>query len=250
MKSIAIANQKGGVGKTTTALNLGYTLAAGGRRVLLIDMDPQASLTMATVGNCEGRSMAEVMGDAKPGRLNMTAIIRPVADQLDLAPSDIALSESEMLMAARFGREAILQKALASVASRYDVVLIDCGPSLTLLVINGLVASQGVISPTLPARLDVRGLQLFTRSLESIKQELNPGLELLGVLVCQFDKRTNASRQAVEDMRAAGLPVLPVMINKSVKVSNAAGSGQPVTRADLAAQYSELSKVVEAWLKA
>lgn len=246
MAIIAIANQKGGTGKTTTALNLGAGLAALGRRVLLIDLDPQSSLTHATAGDCAGASMADVLGDTAPGRRRTSEIIRAISPGLDLAPADLALSNTELGLVTRMGRENILKKILAPAA--YDVILIDCAPSLALLTVNALTAADAVICPTLPTALDLRGLALFLGSLEAIRAELNPALELLGVLVCQYDNRLTLHRAALEDLRAGGLPVLPVIIGKSVQAAASAGAGEPIRTGNLAGQYKDLAEYVNQWL--
>jgi len=246
MRILAIANQKGGTGKTTTALNLGANLASQGRRVLLVDLDPQSSLTLATLGECD-KTLADVLGGAQPGTVTMQAIIQSIAPGLDLAPGDLALSTSEMTMAARLGRENVLKKALASVTG-YDLVILDCSPSLGLLTVNALTAANAVIAPTLPSALDLRGLRLFLSSLEAVTQELNPGLQLLGVVICQYDARLNLHQAALADLEAAGLPVLAI-IGRSVAAAQSAGNGQALQGGKLANQYQDLSNEVIKWLK-
>lgn len=247
MNILCVANQKGGVGKTTTTVNLGYGLAALGRLVLLVDMDPQASLTLAVGVDAEAGSLADVLGGAHPGRLSMAAIIKPLAPGVDLAPSSLELASCELGLTSRLGREGVLKKALASVEG-YDLAILDCGPSLGLLVVNALTAAHGVISPVVCDLLSLRGLKLFIDSMESIKTELNPGLVLLGCLVTQYDRRLTLHRAALAELQAGGVPVLGV-INRSTKAAQTAGRGLPILEGVLFEQYKNLSAEVDLWLK-
>jgi len=254
MQTIAIANHKGGVGKTATAHALGVGLANSGFSVLLVDTDPQASLTQSCgLGDVAGRSLAEVLGGATPGGLAMRSAIKPLGDNLAIAPADIALAGVELGLTSRLGRENVLKKALATISDQYDLAIIDCPPSLGLLTVNALLAADAVLIPTLPQAVDLRGLRLFFDTLETLKRELNPELETLGVLVTFFDRRLNHHRAAMEAMARAGLPLMDVKIGRSVRVAEAAGAGQSVItyepRNPQAAAYSELAEVITSWLK-
>ena len=251
MKIIAIANQKGGVGKTATAAALGDLLAQHGRRVLLLDLDPQSSLTQGLGIEAHGASLAEVIGGAKRGPLTMQQIIKPLGDRLDIAPADIALAGCEMGMIERLGRENIVKAALRDLD--YDVVIIDCPPALSLLTVNGLIAAHGVIVPTLPAAADLRGVALFMDTLNQLRNDgLNPLLELIGVLFVQYDPRLIAHVQAVDALKGEGLPVIG-LIPRSVKVQESSAALQPVTRYDPnskpAQAYIDLERKVNQWLK-
>lgn len=252
MKTIAIANHKGGTGKTATAHNLGAVLAEFGRRVLLIDTDPQGSLTQAVrPGDYSGASLAEVIGGANPGSLQLPEVVKQVNGGLDLIPSDLELSACELGLVTRLGRENVLKRALLKVAGLYDVCLIDCPPSLGLLTVAALVAADAVMIPTQPQAVDLRGLSLFLRTLANI-QELNPTLENLGILITFYDGRLNHHKAALEAIQDAGLPLLRAKVGRSVKVAEAAAAGLPVTEYEPSnpqtANYQELGKEVNQWL--
>jgi chromosome partitioning protein len=178
----------------------------------------------------------------------MAEVILSISDRLDLAPADIALSVSELALTTRLGRESVLQKILATVSGTYDVAITDCGPSLGLLVVNSLAAAHAVICPTLPTTVDLRGLRLFLQSLDAIRAELNPGLGLLGILVCQYDNRLTLHRAALEDLRAGDLPILGV-VSRSVAAARATGDGEAIERGKLADQYREIAERVNSWLR-
>ncbi|HHX45647.1 MAG TPA: ParA family protein [Chloroflexi bacterium] len=255
MYTIAIANHKGGVGKTATTHVLGTVLAATtGRRVLLVDMDPQSSLTGACgVTDAAGASMTEVLGGALAGTLPLRRAIRHLDEGLALAPADLSLSGAELGLVSRMGRENVLRRALADLDGAYDLALIDCPPSLGLLTINALSAAQAVLIPTQAQIVDLRGLRLFLDTLEQVRQEINPTLETLGILLTFFDRRLTHHRDAMDTLLRTGQPVLEVQIGRSVKVAEAATIGETVVTYDpenpQTQAYQELAKVVDGWLR-
>ena len=247
---IAIANQKGGVGKTTTTLSLGAALVERGRSVLLIDLDPQSSLTIACGVQAEGRSIHEVLGSTTAGTKTLRDIVLQIAPRFYLAPSDIALSRSEAGLMLRMGRESVLKKALEGV--QFDVVLIDCLPSLGILTINALVASDKVIIPTICEYLALRGIGLFYQTLYEVKS-INPTLEIMGILPTFFDSRLVHARDVLEAMRDKGLPVFEVTVSRSVRFAEAALAGESILTYEPsnpgAAAYRELAELVDASLE-
>ncbi len=254
MKTVAIANQKGGTGKSATTHALGAVLAAEHhRRVLMVDIDPQSSLTEACASvDTSGASLAEVLGGATPGTLTLKKTILELSDNLYLAPADLALAATELGLVSRMGRENVLKKALASVADTFDVALIDCPPSLSLLTVNALTAADAVLIPTQPQAVDLRGLRLFLSTLDSIRQELNPELQTLGILPTFFDSRLIHHKEAIGAMERAGLPLMGVRIGRSVRVAEAAANGETVVTFEpknpQAQAYRELAEEINQWL--
>jgi len=223
-KIISFSIQKGGSGKSTSAATIGAILAAEGQKVLLVDLDPQASLTQGLGIEAEGASIAEVLGGSKRGTLKLADIIQPIKENLDLAPSDIRLASSELGLVSRYGRENVLKQALAEQAELYDLIIIDSPPSLGILTINALAASDFVIIPSLPSPPDLRGVRLFLATLKDLQENgLNDNLKLLGILLVQFDGRTIAHKQALEDLKGEGLDVLGI-IPKGIKVQESSGA--------------------------
>jgi chromosome partitioning protein len=251
MNTIAVTNQKGGVGKTTTTAALGGILAQQGWNVLMVDLDPQASLTQMFGVDVNGKCMAEVLGGAQEGTLSLKDIIQPIRDNLSLAPSHLRLSASELGLVQRWGREVLLRGALDSLAC-YDVALIDCPPSIGMLTANGVVAAQGVIIPSLPAEADLWGVDLFLNTLNRVRIErLNKDIELLGILVVQFDGRTKEHNRILKKLSSTEHPVLGV-IPRSVKAQESVTAKMPVTEYDPNCKpsqaYFDVAEKVTAWL--
>ena len=245
MGILAIANQKGGTGKTATAQNLAASLADD-LRVLLVDLDPQASLTGAVLPEApNGATLADVMR----GKAQAQDAIHH-AGPLDIIPASIELASVETELINKIGRENVLRRALSPLD--YDLIVIDCPPSLSLLTVNALTAAGGVIVPTQPQAQDLRGLALFMDTVQQVKQ-LNPALDLLGILPTFYDARLNHHTQAIEAMRAAGLPVMNVRIKRSIRIAEAAGLSQSLKayepRNPQNESYTKLGKAVKQWLK-
>lgn len=220
---IALANQKGGVAKTATTFNLGAELAKTGRRVLLVDLDPQASLTAILGIDATENNLADVLGTSDRGTGNLAPIIRPIGEGLDLAPGDIALSQTEMGLVVRRAREIQLARALAPVADRYQVILIDSPPSLGTLTLNALTAAHHVIVPVVLDALALRGLSLFLGTLAEVREDFGQAAGLLGVLPTLVDLRPTHSRDVLEALRGrADLRLFETIIPRTIRVSEAA----------------------------
>jgi len=242
---IAFANQKGGVAKTTTTLNLGVAFAEQGMKVLLVDLDPQGNLTMSQGLNPDAieRSMFDVLVHRVP----ITEVIQ--AAEVDLAVSSIDLAGAELALSSMIGRERALEKALAPVKDNYNYVLIDTPPSLGLLTINALVASDGVIVPVQCEYLSLRGLVQLENTLTMIRENLNPEVGIQGILPTMYDNRTLHSREAVEILQENfGDLVFGTKIRKTIRYAEAPVKGSSVLKYDptgsAAEAYRELAKEV------
>jgi chromosome partitioning protein len=242
---IALANQKGGVAKTTTTLNLAVALKELGFRVLVVDLDPQGNLTMSQGMNPDEveRSMFDVLVHALP----IDEVIHEA--EVDVAVSSIDLAGAELALSSMIGRERALQKALASVRGAYDYVLIDTPPSLGLLTINALTAADGVIVPVQCEYLSLRGLVQLEGTLTMIRENLNPSVEIRGILPTMFDSRTLHAREAIEMLKEnfGGL-VFDTRIRKTIRYAEAPVQGLSVLKYDPKSQaadaYRDLAKEV------
>ena len=253
-KIIAIMNQKGGVGKTTSTINLGVGLSKAGKRILLVDADPQASLTIAlgmknpddlevTLTNV----LSAVSNDRAPPE---TYGIIHHPEGVDVLPSSIELSAFEVNMIGMMSREYILRDALAPLRDKYDYILIDCMPSLGMLCINALTAADSVIIPTQASYLSTKGLSQLLGSVARVRRQINPSLKIDGVLLTMVDKRTNNARAITAALRATSsqLPIFETEIPFSVRAAETAAESKSIYAHDakgkVAAAYESLTKEV------
>ena len=242
---IVFANQKGGVAKTTTTLNLGVAFMELGHRVLIVDLDPQGNLTMSQGMNPD--SIERSMFDVLVHRLPISEIIHKA--EVDVAVSSIDLAGAELALSAMIGRERTLEKALLEVRDAYDYVLIDTPPSLGLLTINAFVAATGVIVPVQCEYLSLRGLVQLENTLAMVRENLNPDVKIEGILPTMFDSRTLHAREAVEILEENfGELVYKTRIRKTVRYAEAPVKGASVLKYDpsgtAAAAYRDLAKEV------
>ena len=226
---ISMCNQKGGVGKTTSTINLGAALAEYGRKVLLVDLDPQGALSAGLgVPHYElAHTVHNLMIEPRVGIDEV--LIHTRVDGLDLIPSNIDLSAAEIQLVNEVGREQTLGRALRPVLDRYDYVLIDCQPSLGLLTVNALACSDGVIIPTECEYFSLRGLALLTDTVDKVRERLNPKLEISGIVVTRFDNRTvNAREVMARVLERFGDLLFDTVIARTVRFPETSVAGEPI----------------------
>lgn len=237
-KIVTLVNQKGGVGKTTTAINLSASLAACERNVLLVDLDPQANATsgIGIPKNLE-HSMYPVLTDG----MSIREVIRPTElPNLHVAPSSVDLVGAELELADAIGREFYLRKALAEVGKEYDYILIDSPPSLGLLTINGLTAANSVLVPMQCEYFAIEGVAQLLNTIERVRDMLNPGLEIEGIALTMFDERMNLARQVAEEVRTHFQEkVYQTIIPRNVRLGEAPSFGKPIILYDIRSRGSE-----------
>lgn len=242
---LALANQKGGVAKTTTTLNLGVALRDMGYRVLAVDLDPQSNLSMSQGIDVE--ELPLTMFDVLVRETPISNLIQ--AREIDIVPAGIELAGAELALTATIGRERALQRALKPVMDKYDVILIDTPPSLGLLTINAMVASHGVIVPVQCEYLSLRGLAQLQATLEQVREHLNPEIAIVGILPTMYDARTLHGREAVDILtQSFGDLVYPTRIGKTIRLAEAPVSGRSVMSYDPQGQaarwYRQLGRLV------
>ncbi|MBV9951778.1 MAG: AAA family ATPase [Acidimicrobiia bacterium] len=236
---IAVANQKGGVAKTTTVHALGDALVAQGRRVLLVDLDPQASLTWAAGIDTEALELS--LHDVLLGRAEVADVLAKAGD-LHVIPSSIDVAGAEMHLLTKTGREYVLRRALERVLADYDLVLIDCPPSLGILTINGLTAASDVLVPLQCEALSQRGVGQLLETIDDVRSYTNPRLRVMGVVATMYDGRTKLAHQVVDEVRDQyDLEVLDPPVPKSVRVAEAPAAHRSVLR------HAPRSKSAEAY---
>jgi chromosome partitioning protein len=225
-----MVNQKGGVGKTTSTINLGAALAEAGRRVLLVDFDPQGALS-AGLGTNPHELDLTVYNVLMDRKVDIRDVIRHTAiDNIDLLPANIDLSAAEVQLVNEVAREQVLDRALKKVEDDYDVVLIDCQPSLGLLTVNALTAAHGVIIPLICEFFALRAVALLVETIEKVQDRLNPRLQVDGVLATMYDARTLHSREVISRLvEAFGDKVFETVIKRAIKFADATVAAEPIT---------------------
>ena len=247
---VAVCNQKGGVGKTTTVINLGAALAEYGRRVLLVDVDPQGALSVGLGVNPAGleRTLNDLLLD--PGATDVEEVLlESGVPGVDLLPSNIELAASEVQLIAEVGREHALSRALEPLLEHYDVVLVDCQPSLGLLTVNALTAATDVVIPLECEYFALRGVALLVDTVEKVRSRLNPRLQVLGLLATMVDARTVHGREVLGRLvEAFGDSVFHTVVSRTVRFPETTVAGEPITSyassSTGATAYRELAKEV------
>ena len=229
MRTISIANQKGGCGKTTSAVNIAAALSLSGKKVLVVDFDPQAHATMG-LGINPDQTRKTIYDSFTGSKLPLTEVaVSTKIDGLKVAPANILLSGLEFELAVRFGREFSLKHLLSSVENYFDICVIDCSPSLSLLTLNALVASTEVIIPVQTQYYAIEGLKQLLETVEIVRQRFNPGLKILGILLTFVETRTSLSKQIQQQMREFfGNLVFDTVIHRTVRLAEAPSAGVPV----------------------
>ena len=227
---IAMCNQKGGVGKTTTTINLGAALAETGRRVLLVDFDPQGSLSVGLGVNPHTLDLSIYNLLLSRDTDVHDVILESPVENMDLLPANIDLSAAEVQLVSEVAREHTLRRVLKDVRGEYDDILIDCAPSLGLLTVNALTASDQVIMPLECEFFALRGIALLTDTIGKVTDRLNPDLEILGILGTMYDSRTIHSREVLERVvEAFGEQVFHTVIKRTIKFPETTVAGEPIT---------------------
>lgn len=242
---IAIANQKGGVGKTTTAINLSSCLAEAGQKILTVDFDPQGNATSGL--GLEKGHIEETVYEMMLGDCSLSACIQAVQDNLDVLPSDSNLSGAEIELLDMDNKELVLKKNLEEVKDNYDFIIIDCPPSLSLLTINALVAADTVLVPIQCEYYALEGLSQVLKTINLVKKKMNPSLMLEGVVFTMFDARTNLSLEVVENVKEnLNENIYKTIIPRNVRLAEAPSHGMPINLYDSKSTGAESYRLLAA----
>ena len=248
-RTIAIINQKGGSGKTTTTVNLGAFLASFGKKVLVLDLDPQANATIHL--GLKPHEIEKSIYDVMTDKVGIDSIVKKtVVEGLHICPANINLSGVEIELAGIVGREMVLKDSLEGISENYNYILIDCPPSLGLLTVNALTVAGEIIIPVQTEFFALEGMGKLINTVEIIKKRLNRNIKISGILPTMFDARTNLSREVVEKIKEYfGKKVYKTIIRKNIKLAEASSHGKPISlydpRSAGAEDYKSFSKEVD-----